>query len=426
MSCVLVLGQGGREHALAWKLAQSPAVREVLVGPGNAGTMGGKLRSVPISLGVDGFVQVADLIRTQDVELTIVGPEVPLLDGIVDALHAKGITQVFGPQRAAAALEGDKFFSYSLLEDLGIPQARGRCCITRAEAIEAIEALWNERGVVLKARGLAAGKGVVMCSQREEAHAACEALSARYGSALLVSERLEGPEFSVFAICDGQRAVPWPMAFQDHKARDNGGRGPNTGGMGAYGPVSFAPAQLVHQVAEQMMSPVVEELARRGAPFHGFLFGGLMMTSEGPKMLEFNVRFGDPECQAAMMMCKSDLFEILCSALRGELRADSLHFHEGAACCVVLAAPGYPGVVQKGMPIEGVDIREQETPDIQVFHAGTSRDEKGTLVSAGGRILGVTARDRHGLSGAREKAYQKCAQIQMEGGFHFRSDIGTL
>ncbi len=424
MAKVLIIGGGGREHALGWKLAQSEQVSAVLFAPGNGGTMGGKCRNLSLD-GTKATSQeaVAALIQEEGIDLTLVGPEVPLMEGLVDFLRSQGIHRVFGPMQAAAALECDKFFSYELMKEAGIPQAEGVCCRSQAEAEAAIKAHTTELGIVLKARGLAAGKGVVVCSDIAEALSALPRLIASFGPDILVSERLSGPEFSIFGVCDGKQVIPWEMSFQDHKALLDGDRGPNTGGMGAFGPAPVASLEVVHQIHRDVMTPVVEAFARRGIPYTGFLYAGMMLTPEGPKALEFNVRFGDPECQPAMVMLESDLYPLLDAAVEGRLEQSLMRFRAGAACCVVLAAQGYPGEVQKGQRIEGIDAAES-IEGVKVFHAGTRREGADTLTQ-GGRVLGVTGYAETGLVQARQLAYDACAQIHTQEGFVYRRDIAA-
>ncbi|MCB9640616.1 MAG: phosphoribosylamine--glycine ligase [Myxococcales bacterium] len=424
MAKVLIIGSGGREHALGWKMAQSGRVEEVLFAPGNGGTNGGKFRNV----GLDGTKQSAQedvlaLIEKEGIDLTIVGPEAPLMDGLVDFLHQKGVHRVFGPVQAAAALEGDKFFSYDLMKEAGVAQAEGRCCRSLEEAEAAIREMTTSQGIVLKARGLAAGKGVVVCKDTTQALQALPSLVEQFGPDILVSERLTGPEFSVFGLCDGARVIPWEMSFQDHKALLDDDQGPNTGGMGAFGPAPLAPAEMVHQVARDVMTPVVEAFARRGIPYTGFLYAGMMLTPEGPKALEFNVRFGDPECQPAMVMLESELYDILDAAVEGRLEQADVRFRAGAACCVVLAAQGYPNTVKKGQPIEGIE-QASEIAGVEVFHAGTRR-EGAEVLTSGGRVLGVTGYAAEGLVQARQLAYDACLRISTPDGFHYRRDIAA-
>lgn len=423
MAKVLVIGSGGREHALAWKLAQSSNVTEVLLAPGNGGTTDGKMRNIPIN-GTDSsqFDAIAKCIQQEGISLTVVGPEAPLTEGLVDFLASHGIHHVFGPKSYPAQLESDKFFSYQIMDKLGIPQAQGVCCTTRAEAQTAIEQFAPQGGVVLKARGLAAGKGVVVCHDKAEADTALDALQMQFGDDIFVCEKLRGPEFSVFGICDGEHFASLHVAFQDHKARDNGDKGPNTGGMGAYGPTPIAPQERIADVSETVIAPLLRELHEQGHPFRGFLYVGCMLTKEGPKVLEFNVRFGDPECQPAMMLLEDDLYEILQQTCEGTMPSRPLAFRPGAACCVVLASQGYPGAYQKGLAIDGL-VDAQSVDGVEVFHAGTKRTKTGDIVTSGGRVLGVTAYSANGLKDAQTAAYKAVSSLSIEGGFHYRTDI---
>ena len=421
MATVLVIGSGGREHALGWKLSQSPQVSRVLYAPGNGGTAEGKGENLPFNGALrENFSKVRDTIEQENVALTVVGPEAPLAEGLVDYLHSYDITQVFGPSQEASLLEADKAYSFELMNELGLPQAQGTICETREEALNAIDEWLSPRGVVLKACGLAAGKGVVVADNKEEARRELDELFQRFGPKIMVCERLAGQEFSVFGISDGENVVPWPVSFQDHKRLMNQDRGPNTGGMGAYGPTPIAPLEMVQRINDEVMLPIVQAMKARKSPFVGFLYTGVMLTEDGPKILEFNVRFGDPECQPAMMLLKSDLYEVLQSALQGNLTTEQLVFHEGAACCVVLASNGYPGSYTKGLPISGLPATEADT--FKVFHAGTSQAEGG-LVTSGGRVLGVTALSEKGLSAAQQQVYEQIDNIQIPGGFVYRTDI---
>ncbi|TNE49033.1 MAG: phosphoribosylamine--glycine ligase [Deltaproteobacteria bacterium] len=424
MANVLVLGSGGREHALGWKLAQSDHVTEVIYAPGNGGTEHGKGRNVPLNANnKDDWPALLRLIEEESIALTVVGPEAPLSAGLVDHFHSQGVQRIFGPSQFAAQLESDKFFSYRILDKLGIPQAQSACCSTADEAKAAIHELLNERGIVLKARGLAGGKGVIVCKTAAEAEEAAATLQAQYGDDLLVCERLEGPEFSVFGIADGKSIKAIELALQDHKRRDNNDQGPNTGGMGAYGPAPIAPPEVIQQVHASVMTPVIEEMNAQGNPFQGFLYAGFMYTEEGPKVLEFNVRFGDPECQPAMTLLASDLYEVLDQTLSGNLGQMKLSFHPGAACCVVLASNGYPGPITKGLTIQGLE-KAGALEGVEVFHAGTVQQD-GVLKTSGGRVLGVTGYSDSGLAEAQQRAYDAIQHISVEGNFHYRTDIAA-
>lgn len=424
MAKVLVLGSGGREHALGWKLAQSSHVTEVLFAPGNGGTAQGKGRNIPLNANNQGdWPAILTLLEEESISFTVVGPEAPLSSGLVDHFHSKGVDRIFGPTQLAARLESDKFFSYQIMDKLGIPQAQCACCTTKEEAVEAICNLMNERGIVLKARGLAGGKGVIVCKTEAEALEASDTLQNKYGLDLLVCERLEGPEFSVFGIADGESIRPIELALQDHKRRDNNDKGPNTGGMGAYGPAPIAPPEVIQQVTDTVMTPIIQEMKAQGCPFQGFLYAGFMQTDEGPKVLEFNVRFGDPECQPAMTLLASDLYTVLNQALSGNLNQTNLEFHPGAACCVVLASNGYPGAITKGLTILGLE-QAAALEGVQLFHAGTTLDGD-TLKTSGGRVLGITGYAESGLAEAQKRAYDAIQHISVDGHFHYRTDIAA-
>lgn len=429
MTKVLVIGSGGREHALGWKLAQSDEVSEVIYGPGNAGTENEhKGRNVPLKFeNRSDFKEVADLIEAENIGLTVVGPEVPLAGGLVDYLNNKGIDRVFGTGMGASQLEADKFFSYDIMWDTGVPQAESVKCYTTDMARQAIRRMTTDGGVVIKARGLTAGKGVTVCDSEEEAIEEISKHAEEYGPMALIAERLVGEEFSVFGICDGKSVSPLEMSFQDHKPLLDGDRGPNTGGMGAYGPAPVASAETVRDISDNILTPVVQNLRERGMEYKGFIYAGMMMTEEGPKVIEFNIRFGDPECQPAMMMLKSDLYQHLSLALEGRLDEVKMEFNPGAACCVVMASDGYPGSYEKGKPIGGLSAAESLT-NVRVFHAGTKWDN-GDYVTSGGRVLGVTgysANEQRGIANARVEAYNGVGIIDSasKGVFCHRKDIG--
>ncbi|MEK6822860.1 MAG: phosphoribosylamine--glycine ligase, partial [Nanoarchaeota archaeon] len=325
---VLIAGSGGREHALGWKLSQSTSVTDVIYAPGNGGTAGGKCRNVDIDCTKPAnFPTLADLVEKESIDQVIVGPEGPLSEGIVDFFNARGYNRIFGPTKAASALEADKFFSHYLVRECGVPQATSLPCESLESTLRAIHQLSTNKGIVLKARGLTGGKGVTVCDTQEHALAELSNHHSAYGPHILVAERLFGPEFSVFGISDGNKVVPFSMAFQDHKRQLDGDKGPNTGGMGAYGPVPFVDAAMVHHIADTMMTPVIRKMKEMGHEYKGFLYAGMMLTEQGPKVIEFNVRFGDPECQPAMTMLKSNLHQHINDALDGKLRAQDFEYH---------------------------------------------------------------------------------------------------
>ncbi len=424
MANVLIIGSGGREHALGWKLAQSPEVEKVFYLPGNGGTSHeDKAENIPIyARRKDEFIIVPHIIEDYNINLTVVGPEEPLAEGIVDFLYEKGHKEVIGPTAAAARLEADKFFSFELMRDLGIPQARSVTCHNPKEALKAVEEMRSLDGVVIKARGLMAGKGVKVCYSQKQALDEINNRWNQYGPEILVAERLTGEEFSVFGISDGEKVVPLDISLQDYKRLNDGNEGPNTGGMGAYGPAPVADADTVRKVAREIMNPVVTEMKNRGTKYRGFLYAGMMKTKKGLKVIEFNARFGDPECQPMMVLLKSDLYQILRLSLQEELTERDIEFYHKSACCVVLASPGYPRNYERGLHIDGLEEVAQSS-DVKVFHSGT-RKEGDRVISDRGRVLSVTA-CLEDLAKARELAYDAARKITIHGGFHYRKDIAA-
>jgi len=414
---ILVVGSGGREHALCWAIAASPLVDRVYCAPGNAG-IAEDAECVPI--GVMDTAGIIAFCKRGAIDLVVVGPEAPLVAGLVDALEAEGIA-AFGPSAAAAALEGSKGFMKDLCAREGIPTAVYRRFTDAAVAKAYIAAAGTP--IVVKADGLAAGKGVVVATSPAEANAAVESafggLFGAAGAEIVVEECLVGEEASFFALCDGEHALPLAAA-QDHKRVGDGDIGPNTGGMGAYSPCVAVTPEIEGQVMERMILPTVRALARDGRPFKGVLFAGLMLTEQGPKLLEYNVRFGDPECQALMMRLRSDIVPALLAARDGVLNRVDLRWYDTAAICVVMAARGYPEAPQRGTEIRGLAAAASD-PDVKIFHAGTKRDGE-QLLADGGRVLGVTASGRD-LAAARDRAYAAVDRIDWAGGF-CRRDIG--
>ncbi|WP_331714387.1 phosphoribosylamine--glycine ligase [Auraticoccus cholistanensis] len=403
---VLVVGNGGREHALAWALSRDLGVTAVHVAPGNPGTA-----AVATNHQVDPLdgTAVADLAERLGVDLVVVGPEAPLVAGVADAVRERGIA-CFGPGREAARLEGSKAFAKEVMAAAGVPTAAARVCTTA----EQVAAALDEFGApyVVKDDGLAAGKGVIVTDDREAAlaHAA--------GCAqVVVEEYLDGPEVSLFALTDGRTVLPFQPA-QDFKRVGDGDTGPNTGGMGAYTPLPWAPADLVEQVVTTVVQPTVDELARRGTPFVGLVYAGLALTSRGLRVVEFNARFGDPETQPLLTRLTTPLGGVLKAAATGRLAGHPpLEWGSGAAVAVVLAADGYPGSPRRGDVITGAEGEG-------VFHAGTARDAEGRLVTAGGRVLAVVGTGDD-LTAAREAAYARVATIDFAGGF-CRTDIAAV
>ncbi|MDY7224871.1 phosphoribosylamine--glycine ligase [Hyalangium rubrum] len=410
---VLLLGSGGREHALAWKLARSPKLSALLCGPGNPGTarLG---TNVPVK--ADDPRAVAELARREKVDLVVVGPEAPLVAGVVDALEAEGIA-CFGPVAAAAKLEGSKAFAKEVMAEAGVPTADFQV-FTDVAAAEAYAVAQGK--IVVKADGLAAGKGVIVAPDAESARQAVRTVGAmgEAGQRMVLEELLEGEEVSVIALCDGERYVLLPPA-QDHKRVGEGDTGPNTGGMGAYCPAPFLTPEALAHVGESVIAPMLKVMRRRGAPFKGALYAGLMLTRSGPKVLEFNARFGDPETQVLMLQLGEDLLPLLDACARGRLESRPLVLEPGASVGVVLAAENYPDTPRRGQRIEGLEAASADAP---VFLAGVEAKD-GALVTAGGRVLTVCARGQD-LSEARTRAYATVAGIRFEG-MHFRRDIGA-
>jgi len=415
---VLVVGSGGREHALAWKIARSPLVSRVHCAPGNPGTAE-LAENLPI--GADDLAGIEAWVRSARPDLVVVGPEAPLAAGLADRIAALGVA-VFGPVAAAARLEGSKAFAKEVMRAAGIPTADYQAFDAVAPAL----AWARERGgrVVVKADGLAAGKGVVVCGELAEAEEALRSIlvdrvHGAAGARVVVEERLEGPEASVIAIADGERVVVLPPA-QDHKRIFDGDRGPNTGGMGVFCPTPMVDAALLAEVERTVLLPTVREMARRGTPFRGALYAGLMLTPRGPRVLEFNARFGDPETQPILMRLSGDLVPALLGSARGDLSGVTLPVDPRAAVGVVMASEGYPGKVTTGDAIEGESGPFGE--GVQVFQAGTRRGPDGRLVTAGGRVLTVCALGRD-LPDAAARAYEAVGRIRFRGA-QWRRDIG--
>lgn len=410
---VLVIGSGGREHALAWKLAQSPEVGEIYVAPGNGGT---KDWNVPIKAAdIAGLV---DFAREKAIDLTVVGPEDPLNLGIVDAFKKAGL-RIFGPSRQAAQLEGSKAFAKRIMDAAHVPTARWAAFADGNLA----KAYIKKNGVpcVVKADGLAAGKGVIVAAELETALAAVDEIMegnlGLSGRRLIVEEYLTGPEVSLLCFVDGKTARPM-VGAQDHKRALDGDQGLNTGGMGTISPPKVWNPELESQVMQEIIFPTLDEMDRQGIPFQGVLFCGLMLTEQGPKVLEYNVRFGDPETQVVLMRLKTDLFPILWACTEGTLSETAVEWKEEAAVCVVMASPGYPGTYAKGIKLE---LPETESEGEEIFHAGTEAGEDGIFTS-GGRVLGATACAAT-LKDAQSRAYALVERIGFPGA-HFRRDIG--
>ncbi len=409
---VLILGSGGREHALARALAADPDVADLHAAPGNPG-IATLARLHPADITDPG--QVAGLARAVGANLVVVGPEAPLVAGVADALRGSGIS-CFGPSRRAAAIEGSKSYAKQVMQAAGIPTARARTCSTAAEAAAALAQFGPP--YVVKADGLAAGKGVVVTTDLAEARQHAEACGP-----VVIEEYLDGPEVSLFALADGVTAVPL-LPAQDFKRAQDGDRGPNTGGMGAYAPLPWAPPGMADEVGRTVLQPAIDELRRRGTPYRGLLYAGLSLTKDGPRVVEFNARFGDPETQVVLDRLATPLAGLLAAAASGDLAAGAprLAWAPGAAVTVVIAAEHYPGQPARGDVITGLDQAER-TPGAYLLHAGTAVDGAGHLVSAGGRVLNVVGTGPD-VAAARETAYQAAAQVRMRGGW-YRSDIAA-
>ena len=410
---VLVIGSGGREHALCWKLRQSPRLNKLWCAPGNAG-IAEVADCVPLDIA--DHAAVVRFCDENDIGLVVVGPEGPLVAGLADSLVAESI-MVFGPSAAAAQLEGSKAFTKALCDRAGIPTAG----YARFDEISAALAYIAGRPlpVVVKADGLAAGKGVVIAESHAEAAEAATRLLAVPGSAIVIEDFLTGEEASFFAICDGEHAVAFGSA-QDHKRVGEGDTGPNTGGMGAYSPAPVMTDQMTDRTMREIIEPTVRAMAADGMPFRGILFAGLMIGDDGPKLIEYNVRFGDPECQVLMARLDSDLLEILYATVSGQLDTVKPIWRDAAALAVVMAADGYPGTPVAGTAISGVEAAA--ATGAVVFHAGTARDAAGQLVATGGRVLAVTAIG-DSVTKAQTAAYAGVDAINWPGGF-CRRDIG--
>jgi len=417
---VLIVGGGGREHAVAWKAAQSPRLTRLYVAPGNAGTAGRGAQVENVAIRPDDSAGLVRFARESQIDLVIIGPEGPLASGLADELRAAGVP-AFGPSRAAAQIEASKSFAKAFMARHGLPTARYTVCDSYAAAMEYAEAA--RFPIVIKAAGLAAGKGVILPDGPAEIETALRRimLDGEFGSAgaeVVIEERLSGPEVSLLAFCDGLRARPMPPA-QDHKSLLEGDRGPNTGGMGAYAPAPVCPPALVDELTRTILQPALDGLRAEGRPFMGVLYAGLMLTEAGPRVLEFNSRFGDPETQVIMPLLDSDLLDVAEACMQGRLAGADLHWKAGAAACVVLASEGYPGKSPLGRPISGLD-----TPltNAIVFHSGTRRAESGQTVTDGGRVLAATGW-ADTLPEALARAYAAVDGIHFEGQ-QMRRDIG--
>ena len=415
---VFVVGSGGREHALIWKIAQSPMVDKIYCAPGNAGIA---RHAECVKIDAEDVGSLRRFAVEKEVDLTVVGPEGPLCAGIVDSFQTRGL-KIFGPTQKAARLEGSKVFTKNLLERHGVPTAAFRTFDSAERAKAYVEMIGVP--VVVKADGLAAGKGVIICRTVEEALDAIDRImiNGEFGAAgeqLVVEQFLEGEEASVLAFTDGQAIAVMPSC-QDHKAVLDGDKGPNTGGMGAYSPAPVITPELAAEVEREVLVQTVHAMNRDDRPYRGVLYAGLMINEDVPNVLEFNCRFGDPEMQPLAMMLRSDIVPALLATVEGRLEECEIEWHDGAALCVVMASGGYPGKYEKGKPISGLE-KVEGMKDVMVFHAGT-RAEEGQVVTNGGRVLGVTARGSTIIE-AQKRAYEAVELIHFEGA-HCRRDIG--
>ncbi len=415
---VLVVGSGGREHALCWAIAKSPKCDELFCAPGNAGIEG---IAIPVTIGAEDIDELVDFACDNAIDFVVVGPEAPLVAGLVDKLEAVGI-KAFGPSAQAASLEGSKGFMKDLSAKYNIPSAEYGRFDEPDSAKEFI--LRGQTPIVVKADGLAAGKGVIICRNQNEAYAAVDHIMTERafggaGEEVIIEEFMEGEEASFFALVDGENAVALRSA-QDHKPAFDGDEGPNTGGMGAYTPAPVVDDAMANRIMDEIIYPTIKAMATEGKPYKGVLYAGLMITEEGPRLIEFNVRFGDPECQPLMVALKSDILDALIASAEGTLDKISLEWHDEATLIVVMAANGYPGRYDKGSEINGVDDANA-MKDVFVFHAGT-RADNGTLLANGGRVLGITAKAKT-VAQAQKLAYKAVDKIDWPGGFN-RTDIG--
>jgi phosphoribosylamine---glycine ligase len=416
---VLVIGSGGREHTLCWKIRQSPLVDEVFCAPGNGGIA---RDAICINISADDIRGLVRFVKDNGIALTVVGPEAPLVAGIVDTFQTEGLI-IFGPETKASLLEGSKAFAKEIMRSCSIPTARFKLFSEEDPAKAFIRDA--DFPLVVKADGLAAGKGVIVTSTKGEALAAVDEVMIKksFGDAGLtavIEEKLIGEEASFIAICDGEHILPLASS-QDHKAAFDNDEGPNTGGMGAYSPAPIVDSAIHNIVMERILYPLVKGLKDRGITYRGILYAGLMITQEGPNVLEFNVRLGDPETQPLLMRCKSDIVPVLLEVARGgSIKGMEFKWNPGPSVCVVIASGGYPGSYEKGKTISGLDQAEK-IEGVKVFHAGTKL-HGGSIVTAGGRVLGVTATDNN-LNSVIEKVYKAVSLVSFEG-MHYRKDIG--
>ncbi|HEY4517042.1 MAG TPA: phosphoribosylamine--glycine ligase [Candidatus Paceibacterota bacterium] len=419
---ILIIGGGSREHALAWKLKQSPRVGKIYIAPGNGGT-GNVAENVPIV--VMEFEKLAAFAEEKKVALTIAGPDDPIGAGIVDFFEARGL-KIFGPSKSAGQIESSKAFAKQLMAEAGVPTAEFQVFNDYEQALQYV----HQQGVpiVIKASGLALGKGVYVCQTMEEAEQGLKEimLDKQFGEAgneVVIEEFLDGQEISIHALCDGKNFILFPPS-QDHKQVGEGDTGPNTGGMGVIAPVPWVTSEMMQQIGETIVRPTLAALAQKGSPYKGILYPGLKMTSKGPKVLEFNARFGQPECEVYMRLLKTDLLDLCEAAIEGKVDQSKIEWNVGFAANIILASGGYPGEYKKGLPITGIEEAEQ-IPGVVIFHSGTKIQEATPLefLTNGGRVLAVTAVGDT-LKEALDRAYAAADKIQFEGKY-LRRDIGA-
>ena len=415
---ILVIGSGGREHALIWKISQSPLVKKIYAAPGNAGI---EALAECVNMAVDQIDRLRGFAIDQKIDLTVVGPESPLVQGMVDSFQSAGL-KIFGPSREAAQLEGSKAFAKNLMAEVGVPTAAFQVFDNVNEAKRFI--IDREPPFVIKADGLAGGKGVLIAGSCEEGVQVVNQmirnrLFGDSGKLVVVEEFFKGDELSILLFTDGERILPLASS-QDHKRAFDHDQGPNTGGMGAYSPCPLVSDRELSEIVDKTARPVIEELKKRNTPYRGLLYVGLMLTARGPQVLEYNVRFGDPEAQAVLPRLKTDLVPIMLEIANGKLKTDELEWDSRACLTVVMASRGYPGTYQCGFEIKGLD--QLASKDAIVFHAGTAREPSGAVTTSGGRVLAVSALGET-LKEARDSAYQTVEKISFEGAF-YRKDIG--
>lgn len=477
MTKVLIVGNGGREHALGWSILQDSSIERVFFSGGNAGTaleercsnvrvdqkVGFSINQKnEVNLNEQYFSKLFDYVEKKGIDMVIVGPEQILVEGIADQFNMLGYKNIFGPTKSASLIESDKFYSYNLMKELNIPQAESISCRDQTSAEIAIRKISNKKGVVIKARGLTAGKGVYVCDSSDEALNKLKEHQQTYGYDVLIAERLFGEEFSVFGISDGTKVIPIEISIQDHKRLLDNDLGPNTGGMGAYGPCMIADNELIKKIADKMMTPIIKAMKEKGTEYKGFLYVAIIMTKTGPKILEYNCRLGDPETQALVMILKNGLYQPVKFALEQRLdehdKKDTPKTEEnnknsplvpikpGYSCCVVLASQGYPGKYNTNVPIKGLETANKLP--VKIFHAATTikdnngdnednnKDDEGKLNNAiftsGGRVLGITAYSPASIDEAATYAYQAAEIISTETNlfnqkevFFYRKDIAV-